>query len=134
MDTTSGELERQVMTTSAPRAASAGDDARRALFALRQGEIQIAATCAKQALDWLLQTQYIWRGLSATIASTEWVALGYFQQARNLKPDYANAYYNWGHALAEKGDLNGAVQQYQIVQQLVANDKTTIKLVPGPHK
>jgi len=55
----------------------------RALFALRQEKMQVAATCAKQALDWLPQTQDIWRGLSATIASTEWIELGYFQQARD---------------------------------------------------
>ncbi|HEX4204428.1 MAG TPA: LuxR C-terminal-related transcriptional regulator, partial [Ktedonobacteraceae bacterium] len=55
----------------------------RALFALRQGNMQAAATCAKQALDWLPQTQDIWRGLSSIIASTEWVRLGHFQQARN---------------------------------------------------
>ncbi len=55
----------------------------RALFALRQGEMQVAATYAKQALDWLPQTQDIWRGLSATIAATEWGESGQFQQARS---------------------------------------------------
>jgi LuxR family maltose regulon positive regulatory protein len=55
----------------------------RALFALRQGDMQAATLCAQQALAWLPQTQDIWRGLSSIIASTEWVRLGYFQQARN---------------------------------------------------
>ena len=56
----------------------------RALFALRQGKSQVAVTCAKQALDWLSHAQDIWRGLSAIIASTEWVELGRFQQARSM--------------------------------------------------
>jgi LuxR family maltose regulon positive regulatory protein len=54
-----------------------------ALFALRRGEMQIAPTYARQALDWLPQTQDIWWGLSTTIASTEWVESGHFQQARD---------------------------------------------------
>lgn len=45
--------------------------------------MQVAATYAKQALDWLPQTQDIWRGLSATIAATEWGESGHFQQARS---------------------------------------------------
>jgi LuxR family transcriptional regulator, maltose regulon positive regulatory protein len=56
----------------------------RALVALRQGKSQVAVRCAKQALDWLSQTQDIWRGLSAIIASTESVELGRFQQARSV--------------------------------------------------
>jgi len=45
-----------------------------------------------------------------------------FQQAINLKPDFPNAYYNLGHALQEKGDLKGALAQFQTVKTLVAND------------
>lgn len=56
----------------------------RALFALRREEVQVAVTCARQALAWLPQTQDIWRGLSATIAATEWGASGHFQQARDI--------------------------------------------------
>ena len=46
-----------------------------------------------------------------------------FTIATQLKPDYANAYYNLGHVLEEKGDLANALTQYQAVRQLVANDK-----------
>lgn len=46
-----------------------------------------------------------------------------FQIAVNLKRDFANGYYNLGHALEEKGDFQNALQAYQVVQQLVKNDK-----------
>ncbi len=44
-----------------------------------------------------------------------------FQQAIALKPDFPNAYYNLGHVLQEKGDLKGALLQYQTVKQLIGN-------------
>jgi LuxR family maltose regulon positive regulatory protein len=56
----------------------------RALFALRQNDTQSAIANAKQALDLLSQTQDIWRGLTAIIVSTEWVAMGRFPQARGV--------------------------------------------------
>lgn len=49
-----------------------------------------------------------------------------FQQAAALKPDFANAYYNLGHALESKGDLQGALTQYAVVRQLVANNKESV--------
>lgn len=52
-----------------------------------------------------------------------------FQIAVNLKPDFANAYYNLGHALESKGDLQAAVAQYQAVQSLVSNDKESLKKI-----
>lgn len=51
------------------------------------------------------------------------LAQNQFIIATQLKPDYANAYYNLGHVFEEKGDLQNALAQYQIVQQLVANDE-----------
>lgn len=57
------------------------------------------------------------------------LAQNQFQVAVSLKPDYANAYYNLGHALEEKGELAGALQQYQIVRQLVANDQNSLALI-----
>lgn len=51
------------------------------------------------------------------------LAQNQFTIATQLKPDYANAYYNLGHVLEEKGDLANALPQYQAVRQLVANDK-----------
>lgn len=52
-----------------------------------------------------------------------------FLTAVNLKPDYPNAHYNLGHALESKGDFQGALAQYQIVAQLVANDKENLEKV-----
>jgi tetratricopeptide (TPR) repeat protein len=49
-----------------------------------------------------------------------------FQQAINLKPDFPNAYYNLGHVLQEKGDLQGALTQYQSVKQLVGGDPVNL--------
>ncbi len=49
-----------------------------------------------------------------------------FQIAINLKPDYANAYYNLGHALESKGDLENALVVYQTVRSLVANQKESV--------
>ncbi len=51
------------------------------------------------------------------------LAVNQYQVAANLKPDYANAYYNLGHALEAKGDLKGALAQYQIVKELVKYNK-----------
>jgi len=44
-----------------------------------------------------------------------------FQAAISLKPDFANAYYNLGHALEAKGDLRNAVSAYQASQSLTTN-------------
>jgi tetratricopeptide (TPR) repeat protein len=52
-----------------------------------------------------------------------------FQLAINLKPDYANAYYNLGHALESKGDLQNALTVYQTVRQLVASDAENVKKI-----
>lgn len=52
-----------------------------------------------------------------------------FQVAVNLKPDFANAYYNLGHALENKQNLQGALAQYETVKRLVANDKENVKKI-----
>lgn len=49
-----------------------------------------------------------------------------FQYAITLKQDYANAYYNLGHALEMKNNYQQALQAYEIVRQLVVNDKTNL--------
>ncbi len=59
------------------------------------------------------------------------LAQSQFQVAVSLKNDYSNAYYNLGHALEEKGALAQALQQYQIVRQLVANDAEALELIDG---
>jgi tetratricopeptide (TPR) repeat protein len=52
-----------------------------------------------------------------------------FQVALGLKQDYANAYYNLGHALEAKGDLNQAYAAYQVVKSLVAKDPANDKAI-----
>lgn len=52
-----------------------------------------------------------------------------FQIAINLKPDFANAYYNLGHALENKSDLQNALIQYNTVKTLVANDAVNLKKI-----
>jgi tetratricopeptide (TPR) repeat protein len=42
-----------------------------------------------------------------------------FEIAIHLKPDYANAYYNLGHAYEAKGDLQDALVQFETVKTLV---------------
>lgn len=50
-----------------------------------------------------------------------------FQIATNLKPDFANAYYNIAHALEQKGDFQNAIKQLEIVKTLVANNADSLK-------
>lgn len=52
-----------------------------------------------------------------------------FQIAIALKPDYANSHYNLGHALEQKGDLQNALTQYQVVKSLVSNDKASLEQI-----
>lgn len=47
------------------------------------------------------------------------LAIRFFTDAVNLKPDYANAYYNLSVALRNKGDLKGAEQTAQAVISLL---------------
>lgn len=56
-------------------------------------------------------------------------AIRQFQIAINLKQDYANAYYNLGHAYEAKKDLKNALAAYQVVQNLVAKDPTNKKKI-----
>lgn len=57
-----------------------------------------------------------------------------FSQAVQNKADYANAYYNLGHVFEEKGDLQSALSQYEIVKQLVINDKANLDKIEGEIK
>lgn len=52
-----------------------------------------------------------------------------FQVAINLKPDYSNAYYNLGHALESKGDLQNALVVYQTVKTLVGKDQESLNTI-----
>src|SRR3990167_6287091 len=57
-----------------------------------------------------------------------------FQVAVNLKRDFANAYYNLGHGLEEKGALEEALLNYQIVRQLSSGDKQNLEKIEGEIK
>lgn len=50
------------------------------------------------------------------------LAVRFFSDAVNLKPDYANAYYNLSVALRDKGDLKNAVAAAQQVVTLLQKD------------
>lgn len=52
-----------------------------------------------------------------------------FQLAVNLKNDYANAHYNLGHSLEQKGDLQGALTEYQNVQSLVQGSPNNLQKI-----
>ncbi len=52
-----------------------------------------------------------------------------FQIAINLKRDFANAYYNLGHTLEEKQDLENALAAYQIVKQLSQGNNENLKAI-----
>ncbi len=52
-----------------------------------------------------------------------------FSSAIQLKPDYANAYYNLGHAFEAKNDLNNALIAYQQVKALVGTDQASQKKI-----
>jgi tetratricopeptide (TPR) repeat protein len=52
-----------------------------------------------------------------------------FQIAVNLKSDYPNAYYNLGHTLIQKGDLKGALAEFENVRSLVKNDPANLSKI-----
>jgi tetratricopeptide (TPR) repeat protein len=52
-----------------------------------------------------------------------------FQLAIDLKRDFANAYYNLGHTLESKGDLQNALAYYQTVRQLSADNPENLKQI-----
>lgn len=56
-------------------------------------------------------------------------AIEQFRLAISIKPDFANAYYNLAYSLKEKGDLEGAIAQLNIVKELVKDDPTNLKKV-----
>lgn len=52
-----------------------------------------------------------------------------FIVATQLKPDFANAYYNLGHTLENKNDLQNALTAYKTVKTLVATDKKSLEQI-----
>ncbi len=103
----------------------------RSLIGFGQNADQFALLSAQQALalDPNNPQEYInYGGIFYQLAQWD-NAIRQFQIAASLKPDFANAYYNLGHALEMKGDLAGALAQYQSVRGLIANDKVSLDLI-----
>lgn len=55
----------------------------RALLALRKGDTQLAISAAEQALDWLPQTHYLWRGLCLCVVGEKWIQEGDLRRAQS---------------------------------------------------
>lgn len=108
----------------------------RSLIGFGQNADQFALATAQQALvlDPNNPQEYINYG-GIFYQLQQWDnAIRQFQIAASLKPDFANAYYNLGHALEMKGDLQGALAQYQTVSSLVANDKASQDVISAEIK
>lgn len=103
----------------------------RSLIGFGQNADQFAITTNQEAirLDQANPQQYINLG-GIYYQLQQWdQAQNQFQIAINLKPDLANAYYNLGHTLESKGDLQGALTQYQAVRSLMQNDPENLKKI-----
>ncbi|HSA83270.1 MAG TPA: tetratricopeptide repeat protein [Patescibacteria group bacterium] len=100
----------------------------RALIGFGENADQFTLATSQQAiaLDPNNPQQYIeFGGIYYQLGNYD-VAIRQFQYAITLKNNYANAYYNLGHALEMKGNNEQAIQAYTIVRQLVANDPTNV--------
>lgn len=103
----------------------------RSLIGFGQNADQFTVLSAQQAiaLDPNNPQQYVELGGVFYQVGQYDEAIRQFQVAINLKQNYANAYYNLGHALEEKKDLQGALGQYQIVKRLVADNPENTKKI-----
>lgn len=103
----------------------------RALIGFGQNADQFALGMAQQAvaLDPNNPQQYLdLGGLYFQLKQYD-EAIRQFQIAINLKGDYANAYYNLGHALEAKKDYANAIAAYEYVLNLVKDDKENVKKI-----
>lgn len=103
----------------------------RSLIGFGQNADQFAVTTMQQAiaLDPNNPQQYVNLGGIYYQLGQYDEAIRQFQIAINLKNNYANAYYNLGHALEEKGDLQNALAAYQAVKSLVASNPENSKKI-----
>jgi len=103
----------------------------RSLIGFGQNADQFAVLTAQQAiaLDPSNPQQHIVLGGIYYQLSAWDRAAQEFQIAINLKPDFANAYYNLGHALEQKGDLKSALAQYQTVKTLIVGDAPSLQKI-----
>lgn len=100
----------------------------RSLINFGENADQFAVTTNQQAiaLDPTNPQQYINLGGIFYQLGSFTDAQNQFQLAVQFKPDYANAYYNLGHALEEQGQLEQALAQYLTVRNLVSNDQQSL--------
>ena len=103
----------------------------RSLINVGQNAEQFAAASLNQAiaLNQYDPTKYVELGGIFYQLGQFDAAQQQFQQAINLKPDYANAYYNLGHALEAKGDFQNALTQYNVVLGLAKDDEANRKQI-----
>jgi len=103
----------------------------RSLIGFGQDADKFAISMSNQAilLDPQNPQQYISLG-GIYYQLGDWAnAQNQFQLAIKAKQDYANGWYNLGHALENKGDLQNAMAAYQNVKTLVANDPESTKKI-----
>lgn len=103
----------------------------RSLIGFGQGAESYAIASEQQAiaLDTNNPSQYLNLG-GIYYQLGQWdLAQQEFQRAINLKPDFANAYYNLGHTLESKGDYQNAITYYQTVKTLVGNSPADLKKI-----
>lgn len=94
----------------------------RALMGFGQNAESFAVTSASQAVTLYPTNPQLRLSLGGVYYQLgQWdQAQRQFELAVQLKPDLANAYYNLGHALENKGELARALAQYQASETLIA--------------
>ena len=82
-----------------------------------QGKIHQLLIQINQALKFFPNSEIIYNILGASNAALKKFSLAIesYKKAIKIKPDYADAYYNMGNALHEKGDLDRAIESFQRV-------------------
>ena len=80
-----------------------------------KGQLQQALSCASLLLHTFANSATVYSICGAVYAGLKQYddAINSYQKAITIKPDYAEAYYNMGVALMEKGDLDTAIDSYK---------------------
>ena len=80
-----------------------------------QGQLQQALSESNQMLEQFPNSFVLYNisGVSNAGLMQFNAAIDSYKQALKIKPDYANAYYNMGAALKDKGDLDSAIDSYK---------------------
>ena len=80
-----------------------------------QGKLQQALSDSSQMLERFPNSVVLYNIAGASNAGLMLfdAAIDSYKQALKIKPDYADAYYNMGIALKDKGDLEAAIESYK---------------------